>query len=102
MTVERLYWQYTVPGREDPVSLEHGGITEGQAADFLIGQGALPSRACSCCGHAVPLNGVKVRLVRQFGGYVTHDEDGAETWVPVTTVPEAWRTYPLSKQRGGN
>ncbi len=98
---ERLFFEFKVPGKPEPVTLEHAGITPEQAAAFLIGQGAIPSRSCSCCGAPTPINGVKARLVRQFGGCVAN-VGGEDKWVPATTVEGEWRTWPLSKQKGGN
>jgi hypothetical protein len=99
---ERMWFEFTAPGNPKSVLIEHAGIAESEAAAFLIGQGALPHRKCSCCDGVTPINGVKVRLVREFGGYVTHDEAGQEQWVPATTLPGEWRTYPLSKRGVGN
>lgn len=98
---ERMFWEFMPPKAKSPITLEHRGITPEEAADFLVGQGALETRACSCCGHKVPVNGTRVRLVRTYGGAVQH-VDGVDTWVPATTVPGEWRTYPLSRKGGGN
>lgn len=101
---ERIWWQFLAPGKNaetDCINLEHRGMTPEQAADYLIAQGAdIPTRACSCCGHKVPINGVKVRLVRTFGNVVAN-VDGEDRWVPASTVEDAWRVYPLSKKAAG-
>jgi hypothetical protein len=100
---EKLFWEFGVPGQPQTITLEHGGVTETQAASFLIGQGALQSRACACCGGATPINGTRVRLVRQWGQYYRYDELGEVTeWVPASTVEGEWRTWPLSRKSGGN
>jgi hypothetical protein len=98
---ERCFWEFSVPTKPDTVRIEHRGITESEAAAYLIGQGALPHRKCACCDGVTPINGVKVRLVREFGGCVA-SVDGEDQWVPATTDPGEWRTYPLSKKGGGN
>lgn len=98
---EKMFFEFAVPGKKETVTLEHAGVTPEQAAAFLIGQGAIPSRSCACCGNATPINGVKVRLVRQFGGYVDGTGD-TERWVPATTTNDEWRTWPLSRHKGGN
>ena len=86
-TPERFHWEFHAPATPASVTLEHAGISTEEAAFYLISQGALPSRPCACCGGKVPVNGTRVRLVRQFGA---------------TLVPGEWRTYPLAKAKGGN
>jgi hypothetical protein len=84
---ERLAWEFHPPATPEPVRIEHAGISEQDAAHYLIGQNAIPHRTCACCGGKTPINGTRVRLLRAFGDTVVQGE---------------WRTYPLAKAKGGN